>query len=121
MSIIEQAKIEMEYNKFDKEDTEIMINILEKFFSQWDSGGAVAIMQPVLTRLISGLPLSPLTGEDSEWVQVETSPPLWQNRRCYSVFKTNETTYDICADETNKIDFPYMPKTNMVEFPLYEI
>jgi hypothetical protein len=44
-----------------------MIAILEKFFDQWDSGGAVHAVAPILQRLIAGKPLSPLTGADDEW------------------------------------------------------
>jgi len=37
-------------------------------------------------------PLSPITGDDSEWTEVgETIPDTSQNKRCSAVFKTNKT------------------------------
>lgn len=57
MSIIEQAKSELAAINFGEEDSAVMIGILEKFFDRWDSGGAVHVVAPVLTRLISGQPL----------------------------------------------------------------
>jgi hypothetical protein len=42
-----------------------------------------------LNRLVSGLPLSPLTGEEDEWLHTgEEERDVYQNVRCGSVFKT---------------------------------
>jgi len=43
MSIIERAKSELARINFGDDDSRVMIEILEKFFSQWDSGGAVHV------------------------------------------------------------------------------
>jgi hypothetical protein len=67
MSIVDQAKHELKLINFGDEDSAVMIAILEKFFDQWDSGGAVHAVAPILQRLIAGKPLSPLTGADDEW------------------------------------------------------
>lgn len=87
MSIIESAKIELAAANFGEEDSAVMIDILEKFFSQWDSGGAVHAVAPVLQRLIAGQPLGPLTGADSEWFDPMGDGLMLQNKRCGSVFK----------------------------------
>lgn len=87
MSVIEQAKRELALINFGEEDSAVMIDILERFFDQWDSGGAVFAAMPVLARLISAQPLSPLTGDDSEWHDPMGDGIMLQNVRCGSVFK----------------------------------
>lgn len=87
MSIIESAKREMKAANFGDDDSRVMVEILERFFSQWDSGGAVHAVAPVLQRLIAGKPLGPLTGEDSEWFDPLGDGIMMQNVRCGSVFK----------------------------------
>src|ERR1035437_3216724 len=86
-------------------------------------------------------PLTPLTGVDSEWVNVadESGYPLYQNKRCNHVFKTVDTegnyyAYDLDGkvfrepsgvSYTNKdsrvtITFPYEPKTEYIDVPASE-
>lgn len=114
MSIIDQAKDELRRANFGEEDSAVMIGILETFFGQWDSGVSVSVVAPVLQRLIAGQPLSPLTGEDDEWVEV--GPSVFQNKRCGSVFKDprfhdGKLAYDIDAAEPRAaIEFPYWPE-----------
>ena len=122
MSIIEQAKIELAAINFGEDDSRVMIEILEKFFDQWDSGGAVHAVAPVLQRLIAGKPLGPLTGEPGEWV--DHGDGVFQNRRCGSVFKDprfhdGKLAYDIDAPEPRAaITFPYWTDRAEVSSPL---
>ncbi len=120
MSIIEQAKIELAAVNFGEEDSAVMIGILEKFFQQWDSGGAVHVAAEVLQRLIAGQPLAPLTGEDSEWHQPDPNSDLLQNVRCSSVFKAPDGhPYDIDLDGGSvAIAFPYEPQTKLPASPV---
>ena len=77
-----------------------------------------------LKRLMLYMPLTELTGEDDEWVEIGDN--LFQNKRCRTVFKENEECYDsegiYFYDEKNdtyytsknsriKIDFPYIVPT----------
>jgi hypothetical protein len=87
MSIIELAKTELAAINFGDEDSKVVIEILEKFFEQWDSGGAVHAVAPILMRCIAGKPLSPLTGADNEWFDPMGDGIMLQNKRCSSVFK----------------------------------
>src|SRR6266849_1867153 len=84
MSVIDSAKFEMK--DWDAHERDTMVKILELFFDEWDSGGAVYVMAPILQRLIACKPLSPLTGNDDEWHQVDDE--FMQNKRIPSVFKT---------------------------------
>ncbi len=119
MSIIEQAKKELALINFGEEDSKFMIELIVRFFSQWDSGGAVSIAAPVLQRLIAGKPLSPLTGEYSEWVEVGDG--VWQNLRCSTVFKgEGGAAYNIDVEGRPPISFPYWPEKAEVGDPVIE-
>lgn len=125
MSIIEQAKTELAAVNFGEDDSRVMIEILEKFFDQWDSGGAVHAVAPVLQRLIAGKPLSPLTGEDAEWM--DHGDGVFQNLRCSSVFKDprlhgGKLAYNIDAAEPRAaITFPYWPEKADVGSPVIHV
>lgn len=128
MSLIEHAKSELGAINFGKEDTDRMIQILELFFDQWDSGGAVSVAGAVLARLISGQPLAPITGAESEWM--ECGPGVFQNIRCSSVFKQREPRKDIGRGGMHPYDidnlawdgkFPYDPSTKMPASPVMTV
>ena len=125
MSIVERAKIELKAINFGEEDSVVMVEILEKFFDQWDSGGAVHAVAPVLQRLIAGKCLTPLTGEVDEWMEVADG--VFQNKRVSSVFKDprfhdGKMAYDIDAkDPRAAISFPYWPDRAEVPSPVIEI
>ena len=93
-------------------------------------------------QLASGLPLTPITDDPSEWVEVEES--LYQNKRCGSLFRESMTVtpYNVEAivwvdrvsktgfvsssnDEGNLSSFlrftcPFAPKTFYVEVDVEE-
>lgn len=108
-SIQERAAEELKRANVGEEDSQRMLEILALFFGQWDRGGAVAAMVPVLMRLIAGKPLSPLTGADDEWIDRSeiAGRPMWQNARCGTVFKdASGKAWDIDA---GVVTFPYSP------------
>jgi hypothetical protein len=126
MSIISQAKSELKRINFGDDDSAVMVEILEKFFGQWDSGGAVYEVAPVLQRLIAGKCLSPLTGEDNEWV--DRGEGVLQNIRVSSVFKDprfhdGKLAYDLDnpAGPRAPIEFPYWPERADVSSPIVEM
>lgn len=122
MSIIEHAKRELAAVNFGEDDSRVMVEILEKFFDQWDSGGAVHAVAPVLQRLIAGKPLGPLTGEDSEWFIHDMEGCYAQNKRCGTVFKEKDgRAYDIDTPGRPTITFPYWPDKAEVSSPVIEI
>lgn len=135
MSIIESAKIELAASNFGAEDSAVMIDLLERFLNQWDSGGAVHAVAPVFVRLLSGLPLGPLTGDDSEWHDPMGDGLMLQNKRCSSVFKdwrdakghlssqAGEGKQWIHDLDNPKWDgsFPYDPATRLPSSPVVEM
>jgi hypothetical protein len=119
MSIREAAISEMQRANFEPGDIEAMSRILDIFFDQWNSGGAVWAMLPVLERCISGAPLSPLTGDDDEWMTGHCEDGLSQNVRCGSVFRRDDKTWDIDAPQWDG-SFPYMPGRRNLD-PVIEV
>jgi hypothetical protein len=104
-----------------------VIELGSVFANQHHSGASAGYCIDVVNKLLKFEPLSPLTGDDSEWVEV--SEGLWQNNRCSNVFKTADGAYDIdgkvFVDKqgmayTNSnsrvpVTFPYTPTTEYVE------
>lgn len=125
MSVIEYAKSELKRINFGDEDSAVMIEILEKFFGQWDSGGAVWAVAPILQRCIAGKNLSPLTGQDDEWM--DHGDGVFQNVRCSSVFKDprfheGKLAFDIDALHPRAaITFPYDPERVEIASPVMEM
>ena len=106
MSVVDTAMDEMRRADFPDSDKRVVRAILELFLKQWNSGGAVWVMVPVINRCLSGLPLTPLTGDDDEWVEVTNG--LRQNVRCGTVFSEDGRCYDIDDSEWSG-SFPYYP------------
>lgn len=125
MSIIEHAKAELAAINFGEDDSRVMIEIMEKFFDQWDSGGAVWAVAPVLQRLIAGKPLSPLTGADDEWCIHDFDDDMYaQNSRDGMVFKRrDDTAYTIDNPQCERVPvtFPYWSDRAEVGSPVVEI
>lgn len=109
----ELERVDLEYDGMVKE---AVLEIVGAFAAQGHSGGSAAITLGVAERLLRFQPLTPLTGDDSEWMEVDTG--LWQSKRCPSVFKDNERAWDIDLprnedqDGWTTITFPYEPGKN---------
>lgn len=120
--LISQAKDELRRINFGAQDSAVMIELLEKFLDQWDSGGAVWAAAPVFQRLLAGKCLSPLTGEPDEWF--DHGEGLLQNKRISSVFKDprfheGKLAYDLDNPLGPRvaIEFPYYPKGSEISEP----
>ena len=62
-----------------------IIHMMEQFCDEGHSGFSAAYAVNILTKLMKYEPLSPLTGEDDEWVNVHDD--MYQNRRYSKLFK----------------------------------
>jgi len=105
-----------------------LIELCEVFSKQDHSSMSAGLVASLFKRLTEWKPISPLTGDEDEWV--ETTDDLYQNKRCYSVFKEGKAgkayqdDYYVFIDEdgisyTNRnsrkyIEFPYVPKNEFV-------
>lgn len=110
-NLLDHAKSELARINFGDEDTVVMLDILDTFFKQWDSGGAVSAVAPILRRLLAAKPLTKLTGAPSEWYVINAYPDAdttHQNIRCSTVFlRANGTAYNISSGKRVDITFPY--------------
>lgn len=68
--------------------SEAIIALIKLFESQGHSGFTAPYTINVFKRLAMFKPLTPLTGEDSEWNEVETG--VYQNKRYSAVFKEKD-------------------------------
>ncbi len=91
---------------------ENVVKIVEAFASGGHSGSTAAYTLGLVERLLRFDPITPLTGDDAEWMDVSemSGQPMWQNRRCSHVFKDETRAWDIDAtDPKAAIKFPYDP------------
>ena len=65
-----------------------ILDLIELFASQGHSGFTAPYTINTFKRLAMFKPLAPLTGEDSEWNEIE--PGLYQNKRYSAVFKEKD-------------------------------
>ena len=76
-----------------------IIHMVEEFSKEGHSGYSASYALGILQKILAYEPLSPLTGEDSEWTDVSGYgvPPTYQNKRCSRVFKDSKDgqAYDI--------------------------
>ena len=113
-----------------------ILRMVRIFSQEGHSGFSANYAILCLEKLLRYEPLSPLTGEDDEWIQVDEN--LYQNKRCSRVFKDEDGAYDIdgivfwewytdpetgekfkshftCKDSRVRVEFPYTPKTEYKE------
>ena len=137
MSLINYAKSELDIiglredspDEMDREMRSHLIKMVELFEEEGHSGFSASYALSILKNLLSFKPLTPLTGEDSEWNLVSESDMCYQNRRCPHVFKDRDGAYDINGkvfvdaaggQHTNSesrvwIEFPYTPSIEYVK------
>ena len=75
-----------------------ILHMMQEFANEGHSGFSASYAINILTKLMDFKPLSPLTGEDSEWRNVSDygPEPHYQNIRRSSVFKDADgSCYDI--------------------------
>jgi hypothetical protein len=130
MSLVEYARAELERANVEEDVRPSLLAAVEAFAEYGHSGGSAAVCIQILHDLLQFKPLTPLTGEDDEWMDVAEygakGGVLWQNKRRSTVFKDAEGAYDIdvikhypngettsgCPDEGwPRITFPYTPQT----------
>lgn len=107
-----------------------VLELVQTFAAQGHSGFSASYCINAFNKLARYEPLGPLTGADSEWIEVgeQDGGPLWQNNRCSRVFKTLNGAYDIDGkvfvdkqgiaytnfNSRTAVTFPYTPTTEYV-------
>ena len=101
MSLISFAKEELERigynpnpdpNSEDIDDCAVtcILELLETFVKQEHSNFSANYVLKIFNKLVNFKPLSPLTGEDDEWMEICNNEDeiIYQNKRHFNVFKT---------------------------------
>ena len=136
-NLIDFAKSELDIIGMKEDDLEIsnramrehILRMVEVFSDEGHSGFSASYAAAILEKLLRFQPISPLTGEDSEWNLISELEKLYQNKRCSHVFKSNGKAYDLngkvfiqengsaytSADSRVDVTFPYTPKTEYVK------
>lgn len=129
------ARAELERAKMFGEDGDfyggimgdVVMKLIDVFADQGHSGMSAEMAVSLFERLARFEPISPLTGEDDEWIEVGDG--MFQNRRCSHVFKQNGEAYDSegrvfrepngsCYTSKNSrvpVTFPYTPNRVYVD------
>lgn len=109
---------------------ESTINLMKMFSLEGHSGYSAGMQISLFQKVGSFEPLTPLTGDDSEWMEVGEG--MHQNVRCSHVFKGQDgRAYDIegrifrepssttytSGDSRVFITFPYTPSREVVDVP----
>lgn len=115
--LVEYVKAELERvgDMYDGMVNKAVIDIAEKFSEQGHSGGSAMLVVQILEKVLRFRPLTPLTGEDDEWMEVEDG--LFQNKRCPSVFKDAERAWDIDLPPENADDVSITQRWRTINFP----
>lgn len=95
----ELAQIGMDENTDDdmnKEMRDHILRMVEEFSEAGHSGFSASYAVGILSKLLAYEPLTPLTGEDWEWTDLDYDDDMAaQNKRCSHVFKRRDgTAYD---------------------------
>ncbi len=100
-----------------------VLRLVEVFADEGHSGMSAGMAISLFERLARFEPITPLTGNDDEWNEVDEG--VYQNRRCPHVFKEGGAAYnaegvifrdpDGCCYTSGEsrvaVTFPYVPKT----------
>jgi len=134
MSLRDFAQRELELAGFFDKDSDYegalgpaVMRLVDIFAEEGHSGFSAGIAINLFNRVARFEPLTPLTGEDHEWQEV--TDDLWQNLRCFHVFKTSKGAYDsegrifrepngacfTSRDSRVPVTFPYVPKSEYVD------
>lgn len=92
MSLLAHAELELDIIGETGDMRKHILYMVNEFAKEGHSGTSANHAINVLDKLLRFEPLTPLTGEDREWTEV--SDNLYQNKRCFHVFKENGVAYD---------------------------
>lgn len=97
LNILLKSCTDSESLKMQKVMNDDIMEIVKKFASQGHSGFSAQYALSLVTRLLQYKPITPLTGEDEEWVELDYGDDLaYQNKRCPQIFKQKDgKIYDV--------------------------
>lgn len=112
-SLLQRAKFELRAAGLFDDDGDFngdigvqVSSLMETFCAYGHSGGSAAQTLEAFNRVATGKPLTPLTGDDSEWDDAHDVGGVQQNLRYSKVFRDGERAWDT-SDHDKPIKFPY--------------
>ena len=119
-----------------------ILRMVEEFEKEGHSGFSASYSLSILKKLLAFKPLTPLTGDDNEWMDVyknDVGETVYQNKRLSTIFKsesegaynidgkvfwewftdddgTKHKVYFTSSDSRVPVEFPYTPPDE----PIYE-
>lgn len=91
--------------RLQKEINKNIMEIVKAFAAGNHSGFTGLYVINIIEKLLRFEPLTPLTGEKGEWIDVGEG--VLQNNRCYNVFKENGKAHINTNMGKVEIEFPY--------------
>lgn len=84
------------------------LKVYKLIMRQRHSGYSFGVLRHILKKLLNEMPLSPITGADTEWItfdfmNVSGDKQIFQNIRRYSLFKEVYKDGTVKYDDTNRI------------------
>lgn len=117
-TLLQHAKAELRAAGMFDEDSDFngeigvqVTSLMETLNAYQHSGGSLELTLEVFDKIAHHMPLTPLTGEDSEWETPPSASPaigIEVNRRCTQVFRDKDMAWDVRKGRT-PITFPYTP------------
>lgn len=125
--ILKQCGDDEEAVRMQKVINQDILDLVEMFANQGHSGFTAGYTINVLTRLLKQSFVTPLTGEEDEWVEV--SDGVYQNKREGAIFKQADRfdgkAYYLngkaFSDDGGKSYYTNADSWVVVEFPLYKL
>lgn len=127
LNYIEHARLEMERANVHPDTAKRVIDLMRQLMAELGSNRPAGLIAGYAAPLLKGEPLSPLTGEQSEWFRREDG--LLLNNRCERVIKYPDGkvldmegivffdggSYTYGPGSHREVIFPYMPFTEIVD------
>lgn len=143
MNLVDFAKSELdiilkkcedeEAKEMQQKINEDILEIVKVFAQQGHSGFSASYAINLIEKLLKYEPITPLTGEEDEWVEINQGDDMkYHNKRCSRIYKDKDgRAYDIegkvFSDNNGKswyikggggsrtyIEFPYVPQTEKI-------
>lgn len=100
-NLVDHARRELEILGCTEEDILDIEKVIRAFADIGTSGSQASWMIPIINKLLMFQPLTPLTDEPDEWVEV--GPNVWQNSRNSEAFsEDNGRTYYLLSEGGNQ-------------------
>jgi hypothetical protein len=117
--LVSYAERELDLANVEEPERTALLRMVELFAEVSDSGGQASALIAILSRLLSWQPLTALSSDPREWLQV-SNEPCWQSTRRPTTFSRDQgkTWYDIEDSSLNNGDVWDRDSANWIEIQI---